>query len=840
MQPDLIWLAPVFLLTCVLTLPADELPTEKTPSAQEITHFEKQIRPLLAKRCYACHSQRAGKREGGLALDRRSGWINGGDRGPAVVPGKPNQSLLIQAIQYEHADLQMPPSGKLAETEIDKLERWVQRGAPAPQDSESPSGGELQHPPSDPVAGRTHWAFQPLRDSPLPTPSKPDWALSPYDPFLLSQLEQHDLAPTPDAERDILIRRLSFQLLGLPPDTSLVESFREDARPDAWERVVDRLLSSPHFGERWGRHWLDLARYADSNGLDENFLFREAWRYRNWVIDAVNQDLTFDHFLLQQVAGDLLPHTTTEQHDRQRIAAGFLVIGPKVLLGNSPDERRMDVADEQIDTLGRTVLGQTLGCARCHDHKFDPIPTADYYALAGIFTSTQVMERRYMLGQQRLMEQLIGIGPEGEQADANYETFWRERPQRDERVKQAKAALDLLVKGDLQAFGDFAKQHANVIAEAARDEGQAMEARVAAQQARLKALQSQAQPPSIPPRAMIPIDVDKPADESIRLSGQFDRCDQKVPRGFLQVISDSATGIPPEASGRLQLGRWLTDTHHGAGNLAARVQANRIWQHLMGRGIVRTVDNFGRTGEPPSHPELLDYLAADLIRADWSLKQMIRRIVHSRAYQMSSAHRARAQARDPDNRLWWRAHRVRLEPEALRDAMLMTADALDLRPMESSVWYLGDQATAVGDNKNRRRTNFPCRSVYLPVIRNDLPELFDVFDFANPHATTGLRPDTMVAPQGLFLLNDESVMQAARQTAQHVLASETTDEQRLNYLFARMYNQPCSAADQQQLLAFLRDIAGQAKTSDNPDPQLTAWSLVCQALFAASRFQILD
>ena len=830
-----LWFATACLLASSVTLYGEE-----GPSASQLAYFEKQIRPLLAKRCYSCHSQRAGKREGGLLLDSQAGWAAGGDSGPTVVPGKPAESLLIQAIRYQDADLQMPPSGQLAAAEIRELERWIKQGAPAPQDSDLASHAAAQTHPSDPVTGRTHWAFRPLHESPLPKPANSEWSRSVYDRLLLEKLEKENLPVSPEAERATLIRRLSFHLLGLPPTSQLVASFRDDARPDAWERVVDQLLSSPHFGERWGRHWLDLARYADSNGLDENFLFREAWRYRNWVIAAVNRDMTFDRFLLEQVAGDLLPHTSVAERDQQRIAAGFLVIGPKVLLGNNPDERRMDVADEQIDTLGRAVLGQTLGCARCHDHKFDPIPTADYYALAGIFTSTQVMERRYMLGQQRLMEQLIGLGPQGAQADTAYETFWRERSQRDEHVKQAKAALDLLVKGNTDAFREFAKQHAMVIAESARDDNQELSARVAAQKKRVQEFEAAAKPPQIPPRAMIPVDVDHPADEAIRLAGQFNRPGQKVPRGFLQVASDSAAGIPPNASGRLQLGRWLTDTHHGTGNLAARVQVNRIWQHLMGRGIVRTVDNFGRTGEPPSHPALLDYLAYDLIRSDWSLKNIVRRVVQSQAYRMSSDHHADAHASDPDNLLWWRANRTRLEPEALRDAMLVAADALDLRPMESSVWYLGDQATAVGANKNRRRTDFPCRSIYLPVIRNDLPELFDVFDFADPHATTGLRPDTMVATQGLFLLNDPSVLQAAEQTARRVLAAKMTDENRLGYLFQLLYNEPCDPADQQQLLAFLAEVENQLETTNDGADRLPAWSLVCQALFAASRFQILD
>jgi hypothetical protein len=598
-----------------------------------------------------------------------------------------------------------------------------------------------------------------------------DWPRTALDGYVLEQLTAAELDPAPDADRRTLLRRTYLLLIGLPPTSEQTAEFLNDERPDAYEHLVDQLLSSPHFGERWGRHWLDLARYADSNGLDENFLFREAWRYRNWVIGAVNADVPFDRFILEQIAGDLLPFETIEQRDRQRIAAGFLVVGPKVLLGNKDQNQRMEIADEQLDTIGRAILGQTLGCARCHDHKFDPIPTADYYAMAGILTSTQVMERRYMLNEQRVMERLVGLGPDGDALDDAYEKYWREQPKIKERRKQVKAALDLMEKDDALALEELVRKNSDAVAEGVMDVAQTKEARVAAQKALLATLDEQlANATKIPPRAMIPSDRDSPADESIRLAGQFDRLGSKVPRGFLRVVTDAEVRIPEGHSGRIELGHWLTDVHHGAGQLAARVVANRVWHHLIGRGLVRTVDNFGRTGEAPSHPELLDYLALQLTESGWSIKELVRQVVLSRTFAMSSQHDDKGLLVDPDNRLHWRAHRLRLSPEMLRDTMLAAAGELDLKPMESSVWYLGDQATAVGDNKNRRRTNFPCRSVYLPMIRNDLPELFGVFDFADPHAATGMRPETMVATQGLFLLNDESVMAAAEATARRLLA----------------------------------------------------------------------
>ncbi|MEE3373425.1 MAG: PSD1 and planctomycete cytochrome C domain-containing protein [Planctomycetota bacterium] len=808
------------------------------PSAAGLAFFEKQIRPLLVRRCYACHSARAGKAGGGLMLDEPSGWEKGGSNGAAVVAGDVEASLLIAAVRYDTPDLRMPPDKPLTNQEITRLEHWVRMGAPAPVAVDNkPTVVD----PADPVAGRTHWAFRPLQRV-LPAGAPSNWSGSMVDRFVRVGLEAAQLEPAVPASRWTLARRLYLQLIGLPPTPNQVARYVDDSHPDASDRLVDQLLASPQFGERWGRHWLDLARYADSNGLDENFLFREAWRYRNWVIDAVNGDQGFDRFVLEQVAGDLLPHESIEQRDRQRIASGFLVLGPKVLLGNDAKERRMDVADEQLDTIGRTFLGQTLGCARCHDHKFDPVPTADYYALAGVLTSTVVMEQRYMLGSQRLMERLAGLGPAGAAADDAYETYWRERPDRLERLKQAKAALELVQAKDAKGLAELARKHADSVAEMALDANNPFEVQVKAQQKRVQMLARSAEAPAIPPRAMIATDAENPADEAIRLAGRFDDLGTVVPRGFLRVIGTVPRAIPADHSGRLELAQWLIDPQVGAGQLTARVLANRLWHHVFGRGIVRTVDNFGRTGEAPSHPELLDYLGLELLGRKWSLKSLVRQLVTSQTFGMSSRADVQGNAVDPENRLHWRAHRRRLRPEAMRDAMLLVAGQLDLTPMMSSVWYLGDQATAVGANTNRRRTDFPCRSVYLPVIRNDLPELFEVFDFANPHTTTGLRPQTLVAPQGLYLLNEESVMTAAAATAKRVLreAAAGGSDGVVDALYQWVFTRRPTTAERQEVLTFIEDVTPRLATQGEQDPVLQAWSLACHALFASSRFQLVE
>lgn len=813
-------------------------------SQEGIKYFETQIRPLLAARCYGCHSDRAGKQEGSLRLDHRDGWLKGGDRGRAIVPGDVDASLLIRAVRYADSDFQMPPKEKIADEAIAALEAWIKMGAPAP---EKEVVTDIAH-PSDPIAGKSHWAYLPLVKTVAPAVQDQQWPRSEIDRFVLARLEQEQLQPVAYAAPSELIRRLSFQLVGLPPSPAQIERYEQSPTPETLAAIVDELLASPEFGRRWGRHWLDLARCADSNGLDENFLFREAWRYRNWVIDAVNADVPFDRFLLEQLAGDLLSYDSIEQRDRQRIAAGFLVVGPKVLLGVNAQKQRLDVADEQIDTIGRAVLGQTLGCARCHDHKFDPVPTSDYYALAGILTSTKVMEQRFMLGEQRVMERLVGLGENGEIADDAYEAYWRSLPGLKARAEKAKSVLALLQQKEEAAIAARMTDDGEGFAESAKDPAVPLDQRIEAQETWLKQLaETIARPPGIPPRAMIPAEADAIGDEAIRLAGKFDAPGEKTPRGFLRVLcDDNPMSLPADRSGRMELANWLTNANARAGWLTARVQANRIWRHLIGRGLVRTVDNFGRTGETPSHPELLDHLALQLIQEGWSFKSLIRRIVLSRTFALSSQYDGRNETRDPENRLLWRAHRRRLDPESLRDAMLAAAGTLDCNPFDSTVSYLGDQATAVGDNAVRRRTDFHCRSVFLPVIRNDLPELFDVFDFANPHISTGNRPNTTVPTQGLFMLNDAMVMAAAEATARRIVAETASQplEARIRRMYQLIVADVPNDHEQRAMLAFLEQTSTRLKSSagdaGQAELEMRALALACHALFASSRFQFLQ
>ena len=830
---------------CLLLLLTACRPAAQADEQQLLLHFENRIRPVLAASCWSCHSHRRGRAEGGLALDQPETLHSGGDRGQLISTEQPLQSLLLTAIRGDDPDLQMPPKGKLDEQQIRDFEFWIQNGAPVP-DSFS---NAIPQDPSDPATGREHWAFQPLsQPDENALPDSPDaWSRGPIDRLIWQELQRAGLKPVHDAPPDVLIRRLSVVLLGLPPTVEQLQQYRDQPDVTTLEKLVDQMLASPAFGQRWGRHWMDLARYADSNGLDENFLFREAWRYRNWIIDAINADLPFDQFVTQQLAGDLLPWDTIEQRDRQRIATGFLVIGPKVLLGVGVDKQKMDVADEQISTIGRVFLAQTVGCARCHDHKFDPIPTADYYALAGILSSSQVMEQRYMLGQQRVMEQLVGLGQDGHDLDEAYEAYWRNRGNLTGRRDAAKKTLEILQTGDAAAIAARLQEQSESFAEAARDPQQESAARQSAQQTLVDELTRQIdQPPAIPPRAMVVTDREQPADEAIRIAGVHTDHGDRVQRGFLQVLQDSPQQLPADQSGRLQLAQWLTAPGSRAAMLTARVQANRIWHHLLGRGLVRTVDNFGRTGEQPSHPELLDYLANRLLQNNWSLKSTIREIVLSRTFALSSGDHPLASEQDPDNRLLWRAHRRRIDPESLRDAILSSAGALEYESVDSTVAYLGDQATAVGANENRRRTDFLCRTVYLPVIRNDLPEILDVFNFADPHLTTGARPQTTVPAQALYMMNSPMVMEMAEKTAARVIeqSPDASAADQLQTLYRILHSTEIEAAELQLLIEYLTPAAAAEQETVSAAEALQRrtqlLTQICHALFCSSHFQYLD
>jgi hypothetical protein len=806
-----------------------------TLNAEEQLFFEKQVRPLLIKHCYPCHSSEAKVLKGGLRLDSRDGWMKGGGSGPAAVPGEPDQSLLIEAVRYE--SLEMPPRGKLPQAEIAVLERWIRMGAPDPRAGPAPARPSRVN--LD--AGRSHWAFRPIADPPVPRVRDEAWPRSAVDRFILAKLESEGLAPVADADRPTLLRRVFFDLVGLPPTPAEIESFLADDAPDAFEKVVDALLGRPGFGQRWGRHWLDVARYADSNGSDENFTFYDAWRYRDYVIGAFNADKPFDRFLTEQLAGDLLPFRTQQERDENIVATGFLVVGPKVIGATDKEQLLVDVIDEQLDTIGKAVLGLTLGCARCHDHKFDPISARDYYALAGILASTEtihgnLLNRRDLTGWN--------LHPLGSGGRAAYEALLGHEKSLDDRVREQKdlqSKRDSLKKGEQPSNGEKdggAKPGANVDPEA---DLRRIEGRLAVLKREISGLKEN--PPPRPPLAMSVNEREHPGPMAICIRGDAHNRGETVPRGFITIVGPEAPEIGSDASGRAELVEWLT----GARNpLTSRVAVNRVWQHLFGRGLVGTPDDFGTRGERPSHPELLDHLARLFMRQGWYVKRLIRDLVLSRTYRLSSDLDRAAAARDPENRWLWRMSRRRLQAEALRDGLLAVSGQLDRSPVGSVVAHLNVQATGVGVKPNPPVRSVR-RTIYLPVIRNDLPALFQLFDFGDALSANGRRSATNVAPQALFMMNSPLVLEAARGTAARALAGRDVLDERLvlERLYLCILGRPPRRDEIDPSLALVhgavtRSVSPAPGAWDEAPARVRAWAILAQALFCSSSFLYLD
>ncbi len=795
-----------------ISLPAAEI------SPEQSAFFENKIRPLLSKHCNECHSTEADKVKGGLLLDSKAGWSAGGDSGEVIVPGKPEESLLIETVRYADPDLQMPPKYKLSDPEIQALEHWVRIGAPDPRTGEAnvaKSGVDWEK-------GRRHWAFQPVADPQPPAVKDDSWARSGIDRFILAKIEEAGIAPAPDADRFTLIRRASLDLTGLPPTVEEVSAFVQDPAPDAeaFAKIVDRLLASERFGERWGRHWLDVARYADSVGRTRNVAFPFAWRYRNYVIDAFNADKPYDRFLAEQVAGDLLPAENAKQRDEQVIATGFLALGSMDLNERDNEQFNLDRIDDQVDTLGRSVLALTTGCARCHDHKFDPIAQTDYYALAGIFQSTQTLSgqaNRGGGGKNYLNANLLSpLGtaktslPAEPAKNAGSPANAKEVAQLRKRVQAMQA--------ELRKAGPKEKRQ--------------MQANLKKMRQKLAKLQKAGKNKrggaKVDPNAAFAMSVrDGEAQNlALRVRGEPDMKGDVIPRGFPEILCvGEVPELPAEGSGRLELARWLTDPAHP---LTARVMANRVWSHLFGRGIVPTVDNFGVMGEAPSHPELLDHLARRFAANGWSVKDLIREIMLSRVYQLSSGHVAANTAADEGNTLFWRMNLRRMEAEILRDSLLAAGGTLELRRPAGPPFggnAVTDLSRAKGKNVGGGLAQ-PIRSVYLPVFRSKLPGMFTVFDFAEPDQVNGQRDVTTVAPQALFFLNNAFVIQMAQRAATRVLAAELpTLEAKIQHAYAYTLCRQPSEAELQRSRDYLADANKET------------WAAFLQALYSTAEFR---
>ena len=799
------------------------------PDAAQTAFFEKSIRPVLAAKCYKCHSAEADKVRGGLLLDTRDGLRKGGDTGPAIVPGNPGESLLIQALRYADKDTAMPPAksgGKLPANVIADFETWVKMGAPDPREG---AAAVVVKKEIDFVKAREFWAYKVPQMPTAPVLADRQWPRTDLDRFILAGLEAKGLKPVADADRRNLIRRVYFDLVGLPPTPEELDAFFKDTSPEAFAKVVDRLLASPQFGERWGRHWLDVARYAESTGKERNYTFPEAWRYRDYVIAAFNADKPYDQFIREQIAGDLLPAKDAAERNEHLIATGFLALGPKGLNEKNRVQFEMDLVDEQIDVTSRAVLGLTAACARCHDHKFDPIPTADYYALAGIFRSS-----RTFFGTS---------AGEGAAAKKNKNgTPLLPLSKSDATPVRAPAPATTAPVSAEKQLAALAAQNPKRAARYAAMTAQ-QKARLAE---RLKAdgtLAAQP-PPSAATGTALAMGVTdgRPGDSPLYIRGEIDSPGPAVPRGFLTVLTPGPKpAISAAQSGRRELAEWLASKSNP---LTARVMANRVWLNLFGEGLVRTPDNFGSTGEKPTHPALLDLLATQFMRDGWSVKALVRSIVLSRTYQLASASDVKNFEADPDNVLVWRMTPRRLDAEAIRDGILAASGQLDRTPPYASlVAHVGDGYIGRGIKSSQFNVEASYRSVYLPIVRDYVPDVLAVFDFAEPTLVVAARDTTNVPSQALFMMNSPFVTAQSRALAKRLLAMAQYDHgQRIIMAYMLTLSRPPTPAEAARAGQYLTAFAPHTDSAASPAPAAaaeTAWATFCQALFACAEFRYL-
>jgi hypothetical protein len=931
-------LFPVLVAGAVLG--AEPAPASPAASPEQEKFFEDKVRPILAASCLDCHG--AKNAESGLRLDSRQGALDGGDSGErAVVSGEPDRSLLVKAINHA-GDIHMPPDEKLTAEQIATLTDWIRQGLPWP--AGSPSSLPQQSAADRAAHDRaTHWSYQPVQDPPLPEIRNLQSAIrNGIDAFVLSRLDSAGLTPSPEADRRTLIRRVTYDLVGLPPTPEEVEAFLADERPDAYERLVDRLLASPQHGERWGRHWLDVARYADTKGyaFAQERRYPYSYTYRDYVIRALNTDLPYDQFVVEQLAADRLPQT----EDKAALAAlGFLTTGRK--FNNQHDD-----IDDQIDATTRGFLGLTVACARCHDHKYDAIPTEDYYSLYGVFASCSQPDELPLLAPpeqsaeyKKFEEQLTKLRGEADKfaAEKHAEFLDQTRRQsadylarvaagtqntllaklpflsldpkdlRPRMIQRWQRSLDehatadhpvlgpwselvklpnenfseraapILVRWQQTAEGcqpgqlnpmvkaalaadvpatrmDLARIYGKLFTEAYEAWQNAganadaldklsLEVRQVADfllgkdsptdvdrgdvrqylsradrnkytELKKKADSFQATSPLAPPRAMSVVDNPRPTDPRVLVRGKPERQGQHVPRQFLLIMTDGPRQPFAEGSGRLELARKIVAEDNP---LTRRVIANRLWMHHFGEPLVLSPSDFGVRSDPPTHPELLDWLSARLLDDGWSLKSLHRRMVSSATYRQASLDRPECRAADPENRLLWRANRRRLELEAVRDTLLALAGRLD--------------GAMYGRPVELTKAPFPRRrAVYGYIDRQDLPNLFRVFDIASPDSSTPRRPRTTVPQQALFLMNSPFVVEQAQAVAASLPQGESIDDsERIATLYRTVLQRPPTSDEEAIGREFIASVQG-------GDLKLSAWEQYAQLLLLTNEVMYID
>jgi hypothetical protein len=879
---------PLLAILCLLW-PAGVWAALEQSDAAGLDFFEKKIRPVLTEKCYKCHSADAEKVKGGLLLDTRDGIRRGGDDGPAVVPGKLEESLLIDAIRYQHKDTAMPPAksgGKLPDAVIRDFEKWVQMGAPDPREGGKKIAAAKK---DDYEQAKKWWAWQPPKKSAAPAVNSA-WPKTDIDRFLLAGLSAKGLTPVGDAAKATLLRRMYFDLIGLPPPPEALDAFLRDSAPDAFAKVVDRLLASPQYGERWGRHWLDVARYAESSGKDVNVAFPDAWRYRDYVVAAFNADKPYDQFIREQIAGDLLPAKDDRARADHLVATGFLAIGPKGLSERDPRQFALDVVDEQIETMSQAFLGVTIACARCHDHKFDPIPQRDYYALAGIFLSTDTRYGTAVGVQNRRATDLLDLPAGVAQPVIAKSMPLEERRRKEQRLEELKKEQREIFSERFAAFrganGGPGAPGPNAAPPANADPRKQQRVlflvtQIGQLDAELKAFDSTGQPKALA-MGVCDLPATRPApafgfargqgagpfrpgggrfpgfatisDSALYTRGDVDKPGEKVPRGFAEILTKGhAPAIPAGTSGRLQLADWIAAPENPT---TSRVMVNRIWHWLFGDGIVTSPDNFGTTGNLPSNQALLDTLAVQFREGGWSVKKLVREIVLSHAYQLASTHDSKSFAADPENTLHWRMNKRRLDAECIRDAVLVASGQLETSaPAGSAIAlagngpiggrFFGVPETTIVDAG--ARTNV--RSLYLPIARDILPDALSVFDFPEPSLVTGSRETTNVPSQALFMLNSPFIGKASEKVAERVVAAvpnEVNFEQRVQLAYRLIFGRAPSMAEKSAAAQFFNRVPEQPRASDAPARGLSLsapglnWATYCRALFASAEFRYVD
>ncbi len=749
--------------------------------------FELKIRPVLAGVCFKCHGNE--KSKGGLRVDSRAALLKGGSRGPAISFGSPEKSLLLQALRHDGApEINMPPGGKVSESVVNDFAAWIKSGAVWP----AKRVGDDFH-------TTRHWAFEPVR-KPKPPPDPTGWAVSPLDCFIAAKLREHALHPAPPASPEALVRRLYFDLIGLPPTPDEVREFLADPSPQAYAKLVDRLLASPRYGERWGRYWMDVARYADTAGDNADYPIPEIYRYRDYIIDAFNKDKPYDQFVQEQLAGDILANQSTDAKYAERVVAtGFLALSRRYATG--PYELWHLTMEDAIETTGRAFLGLTMRCARCHDHKFDPITRADYYAFYGIFESTQFP--------------------------------WDGAEEFASMKKPRQHFVSLLLP---EKASPWIKKHEERTREL--EEAVKKNAKDKAAAAELSHLRHSNLPPDMP--VAYAVSEGNPADAYIQVRGEVDQHGPTVPRNVPQFLLCGKTfQIPKGSSGRLELARWLTRTDNP---LTARVMVNRLWQHHFGKGIVATPSNFGTRGEPPTHPELLDWLAERFMESGWSIKQIQREIVRSKTYQMACSADERNLNADPSNRWYWRFSRQRLDAEAIRDALLSVSGNLDLSPGGPQPFPPIDQWTWTQHNPFKAVYPSNHRSVYLMTQRIQRHPVLALFDGADTNTTMEKRDSSIVPQQALFFMNDPFVTEQAQGLARRLIRCSPDTGARIAKAYELALARPVQPREVARDTRFINECRSELDKLHVSalEGEMAAWTSFARTLFACNEFIYLD